>query len=401
MPTQTVQRSYRYRCYPSASQQALLQRTFGCVRLVYNRALQARVDAYHREGRTITYVQSSAMLTEWKTQSDLSFLNEVSSVPLQQALRHLQVSFVNFWEGRSKFPTFKSRKKGVQAAEFTSSAFRWRKGQLYLAKMREPLDIRWSRPLPPGAVPKTVTVTKDASGRWFVSLPVESVVESLPEAASIVGIDAGVASLVTLSTGEKITNPKFEQRDRRRLRAAQKSVERKQLGSANRAKARTRAAKVHARIADRRRDHLHKLSTRIIRENQAVVIEDLHVRGMVRNHRLARAISDASWAELRHMLEYKADWYGRTVVTVDRFYPSSKICSDCGRLADSLPLNIRFWTCPCGSVHDRDVNAARNIRAAGLADLNACGGAVRPEPRTRGRHASAKQEPQRATAGLL
>ncbi|MER5334651.1 RNA-guided endonuclease TnpB family protein [Micromonospora sp. NPDC002717] len=238
-----------------------------------------------------------------------------------------------------------------------------------LAKMDAPLDIVWSRPLPDSAVPSTVTVSRDAAGRWYVSLLVEdSTVEALPLLDTAVGVDVGLTSLVTLSTGEKVTNPRHEQADRRKLAKAQRDLARKEKGSANRAKARLKVARIHARIADRRRDHLHKLSTRLVRENQTVVIEDLTVRNMLRNHRLARAISDAAWSDLRAMLEYKAAWYGRTLVTVDRWFPSSKLCSDCGQLTESLPLNIRSWQCPCGVTHDRDINAAKNLLAAGLAD---------------------------------
>jgi putative transposase len=191
-------------------------------------------------------------------------------------------------------------------------------------------------------------------------------------------VDAGITSLVTLSTGEKVTNPRHEKRDRARLARAQRDLARKQKGSKNRAKARLKVARIHARIADRRRDALHKLSTRIIRENQTVVIEDLSVRNMVRNHSLARAISDAGWSELRRQLEYKADWYDRTVIAIDRWYPSSKTCSACGHLMGKMPLQVREWVCPeCGVVHDRDVNAARVIMAAGLA-VAACGDGVRP-----------------------
>lgn len=188
---------------------------------------------------------------------------------------------------------------------------------------------------------------------------------------------AGITSLYTLSTGEKVSNPRHEKQDRATLAKAQRALSRKQKGSNNRAKARLRVARIHARISDRRRDHLHKLSTRLVRENQVIAIEDLSVRNMVWNRSLVRAISDASWSQFRSMVEYKADRYGRTVVAVDRFYPSSKTCSTCGRIADSLPLHIREWTCLCGAVHDRDVNAAKNIRAAGLAAL-ACGDGVRP-----------------------
>jgi putative transposase len=374
-----VKRAYRYRFYPSPEQAAELSRTFGCVRVVWNLALEARTTAWYQRQERVTYVQSSAMLTEWKRSGDLAWLAEVSSVPLQQALRHLQGAFVNFWEKRARYPRFKSRKRSRASAEYTRSAFRWRSGQLTLAKMTEPLDIRWSRPLPDGAEPSTVTVSRDAAGRWFVSLLVEEAIKPLPAVNAAVGIDAGITSLVTISTGEKITNPRHERADRVRLALYQRRLSRKVKGSANRAKARVKAARVHARIADRRRDNLHKLTTRLVRENQTVVIEDLSVRNMLGNHSLARAISGAAWSDLRGMLEYKADWYGRDLIVIDRWYPSSKTCSACGHVAASMPLNVREWDCErCGARHDRDVNAARNILAAGLA-VSACGAGVRPQ----------------------
>jgi putative transposase len=201
-----------------------------------------------------------------------------------------------------------------------------------------------------------------------VSLLVDTTVDDLPPADTAVGVDAGITALVTLSTGEKVPNPRYERANRRRLARAQRALARTQKGSANRSKARTRVARIHAGIADRRRDALHKLSTRLVRENQTVVIEDLTVRNMLANHRLARAISDAAWRSLRVMLEYKCAWYGRRLVVVDRWFPSSKLCSACGRLADTLPLTVRTWDCPCGAVHDRDVNAARNLLAVGLTE---------------------------------
>ncbi len=300
--------------------------------------------------------------------AELAFLGEVSSVPLQQALRHLQAGLANFFARRAKYPKFKSRKKSRAAAEYTRSAFRWRDGQLTLAKMDAPLDIVWSRPLPQGSEPSTVTVSRDAAGRWFVSMLVEEKISPLPPVEQSVGVDAGITALATLSTGERIVNPKHERNDRKKLAKAQQTLTRKEKGSANRDKARRKVAGIYARIVDRRRDHLHKLTTRLVRENQTVVIEDLTVRNMVKNHSLARAISDASWRELRTMLEYKAAWYGRELVVVDRWFPSSKLCSACGTIRGKMPLNIREWTCVCGAVHDRDVNAAKNVLAAGLAE---------------------------------
>lgn len=377
MGPKSVKRAYRYRFYPTDEQAELLNRTFGCVRKVWNLALAERSRAWTQEQRRVNYVDTAKMLTAWKRDPELEFLAEVSNVPLQQGLRHLQAAYVNFWNKRAKYPTFKKKGKSRASATFVGDAFSVRDGRLTLAKMRHPLNVVWSRPLPDGAAPSSVTVSKDSAGRWHVSILVEDTVEDAPRTEQSIGIDAGLTSLVTLSTGEKVTNPKHEKRDRKRLARAQRVLSRKQKGSNNRDRARVKLARVHARIADRRRDNLHKLSTRIIRETQTVVIEDLPVRNMLRNHSLARSISDASWSELRRQLEYKAEWYGREVIAIDRWYPSSKTCSACGAIVESLPLNVREWTCRCGATHDRDINAAKNILAAGLA-VSACGDGVRP-----------------------
>src|ERR1035441_520486 len=378
MSTRVVKRAYRYRFYPAPEQADLLNRTFGSVRYVYNRALAERSRAWTQEQKRVTFADTCRMLTQWKQDPETAWLYEVSNVALQQGLQHLQNAYVHFWGKRAKYPHFKSRHKSRASATFTTSGFRFRDGRITLAKMSAPLDIRGSRPPPEGAEPSTVTVSRDAANRWHISILVETAIETLPPSDSAVGIDAGITSLVTLSTGEKIANPRHERRDRARLAKAQRRLAKKQKGSANRARAKVKVARVYARITDRRTDFLHKLSTRIIRETQTVIIEDLSVRNMVRNHCLARAISDASWSEFRRQLEYKADWYGRTVIAVDRFYPSSKTCSACGVIAAKMPLNIREWTCAaCGVLHDRDVNAALNIRTAGLAVL-ACGDGVRP-----------------------
>ncbi|MFD6192614.1 RNA-guided endonuclease InsQ/TnpB family protein [Streptomyces sp. NPDC060275] len=389
-----VKRAFKYRFYPSDAQAAELSRTFGCVRKVYNMALAARTEAWTRQER-VNYNATSAMLTAWKKTEELAFLNEVSSVPIQQCLRHLQTAFTHFFGKRAKYPRFKSRKKSRKSAEYTTSGFRFLDGRLTLAKMREPLDIRWSRTLPKGASPSTVTVSQDAAGRWFVSLLCDDPsVEPLPATDKAVGIDVGLDHLLTLSTGEKIANPRHERKDRARLALAQRRMAKKAKGSNNQAKARRKAAKVYARIADRRRDHLHQLTTRLVRENQTLVIEDLTVRNMVKNRSLARAISDAAWSQFRSLLEYKAAWYGRNVIAVDRWFPSSKLCSTCGTLQEKMPLNVRTWTCDCGTTHDRDVNAAKNLLAVGRA-VEACGAGVRPQRSSPGRQSAMKQEVSR------
>ncbi|MFB4300481.1 RNA-guided endonuclease InsQ/TnpB family protein [Actinomadura sp. NTSP31] len=395
--TASVKRAFKYRFYPTCAQAAELARTFGCVRKVYNLALAARTQAWVLRQERVNYNATSAMLTAWKKTDELAYLNEVSSVPLQQALRHLQAAFTGFFARRAKYPRFKSKKKSRGSAEYTTSAFRFRDGELTLAKMDGPLAIVWSRPLPEGVRPSTVTVSQDGAGRWFVSLLCDDpAVRPLPATDAAVGVDAGLDHLLTLSTGEKITNPRHERRDRERLAKAQRHLSRKAKGSANRDRARRRVARVHARITDRRRDTLHKITTRLVRDNQTIVIEDLSVRNLLRNHTIARAISDAAWSEFRSMLEYKAAWYGREVIAVDRWFPSSKLCSSCGTLHGRMPLSVREWTCDgCAATHDRDVNAARNLLAAGLA-VSVCGAGVRPqrEPSRTGPSAT-KQKPSR------
>jgi putative transposase len=278
---------------------------------------------------------------------------------------YLRTAFGHFVAERAQYPRHKSRKRSPASAECTRSAFTWRDGRLTRAKTTEPLDIRWSRPLSEDAEPATLTVSRDAAGCWFVSTLCQDTITPTPATGAAVGVDAGITSLATLSTGEKITNPRHERRDRARLAKAQREPSRKTKGPADRAKARVKAARVHARIADRRRDLPHKLSTRLVRDNQTVVIEDLSVRDLV-----------------------------------DRWFPSSKRCGRCGTARQRLPLTVREWTCACGVVHDRDVNAARDILAAGPA-ASACGDGVRPqrEPSLTGR-SSAKQESRRATAGI-
>ena len=373
-----TQRAFKYRFYPTPEQETLLRRTMGCTRLVYNLALAVRTQAWYDEKKRVGYSDTSALLTEWKKQDDLQFLSEVSCVPLQQGLRHLQKAFSNFFEGRAKYPTFKKKRNGG-SAEFTKSAFKFRNGQVFLAKCSEPLPVRWSRELPKGATPTTITVKLSPAGRWTVSLLVDVEIEPLPKCSNEIGVDLGVTSLVALSDGEKIANPKGFNAKRRKLKKAQKALSRKQKGSNNRHKARLKVAKVHQEIADARKDFLHKLTIRLVRENQTIAVEDLPVKNMVKNRKLALSITDASWGELVRQLEYKCDWYGRTLVKIDRWFPSSKRCGKCGYIVEKLPLNIREWDCPnCGAHHDRDINAAQNILAAGLA-VKVCGANVRPD----------------------
>lgn len=381
-------RAYRYRFYPSDIQKAILLRTIGSTRFVYNWALDLRTEQYKRfkageTEQTPTYKWTSAELTKLKKTPEYAWLNEVSSVPLQQALRHLESAFKRFWNPklRAKYPCFKKKKSSAGgSAEFTKSGFRYHPGrrELTLAKIKSPLKIRWSRKFK--GEPSTVTVSLDAAGRWHISILVAEDIEDLVPRSESVGIDVGITHFATLSTGEKIDNPRHLRRAQKRLAKAQRSLSRKKKGSANKNKARILVARIHARVVDARKDFLHKLTTRLVRENQAICVESLNVSGMMKNRKLAKSIADASWSEFFRQLAYKAKWYGRHIVEIDRFFPSSKTCSACGRIRKKLLLSARSWVCDCGVEHDRDINAAKNIKAAGLAVLaenaDAYGGSV-------------------------
>ncbi|WP_329429042.1 transposase [Streptosporangium sp. NBC_01495] len=381
-----MQLRYNYRVYPDADQRAALAQAFGCARVVFNDGLRARQDA--RE-QGLPYVcdgeLSKRVITQAKLTVERAWLGEVSAVVLQQALADLNTAYRNFFaslSGKRKGrkvapPRFRSRKDNRQAIRFTKNArFAVTPGEkLRLPKIGD-VSIRWSRDLP--SEPSSVTVVKDAAGRYFASFVVEAADAPLPGVAGEVGIDLGLTHFAVLSDGRKISNPRILRRAAKKLRRAHKALSRTQKGSANRKKAKLKVAKAYAKVTDTRRDWAHKLSTAFIRDNQAVYVENLAVSGLART-KLAKSVHDAGWSQFVAMLEYKAAKYGRTFAKIDRWFPSSKLCSACGTIAESMPLNVRSWICACGAAHDRDVNAAINILAAGRADrLNACGGDVRP-----------------------
>jgi putative transposase len=377
---------YRYRLYPTLSQQQALARTFGCARTVYNDALRVRKDAY-AAGMPCPRIGdlSKSLITEAKRTPAREWLADAPVGVLQQALRDLDKAYRNFFatlaNGGSNFgkPRFKSKRDGRQTARYTRSDY-FRvlpSGKLRLPKVGE-VKVRWSRHLP--SAPSSVTVIKDAAGRYFASFVVQTdPSEVLPEVAHEAGIDLGLTHFAVLSDGRKVSSPKFLRRAERKIRKAQQALSRKEKGSSNRTKARTRVARLRALAANARKDHHHKLSTQIIRENQAVYVENLSVKGLART-RLSKSIQDAGWSMFVAMLEYKAARYGRAFHRVDRWLPSSQTCHVCFVIDGPKPLNVRTWTCgACGTEHDRDVNAARVILAAGRAERqNACGGAVRP-----------------------
>ena len=399
--------AYKCRAYPTPEQASVLNRTFGCVRVVWNRTLEWRHQRYYGEQAKTGFTQANAHLTAMKATEELAWLNEVSSVPLQQAIRHQQVAFTSFFAKRARYPRFKSR-NGRQPAEYTRSGFRCRDGRLFLAKMDTPLAFVWSWPDvdPASAGPTTVTVSRDPCGRWYVSFAVEVADPvQLPATGAVVGVDLGIKDFAVTSDGEKIPNPRSLAQRERNLARYQRRMARCQRGSANRAKAKAKVARAHRKVRASRADFLHKASTNLVRNRDVIAIEDLAVKNMVRNRSLAKAISDCGRGEFRRMIEYKAERAGRRVIPVDRWYPSSKTCSSCGYLLAELSLKTRHWTCPsCRTRHDRDINAAKNILAAGLAvaggnPSDACGADVRHSGSSRVQSA-VKQEPLGVSPGI-
>ncbi len=381
----------------------MLNRTFGCVRVVWNRTLAARRERYVAEGTSTSDAETDRALTAMKKDPGLAFLSEVSSVPL----RHQHTAFSAFFARHTCYPRFKSR-AGRQSAHYTRSAFAMRGGELRLAKTSTPLRFVWSWPDVDLTVlnPAIVIVSREPDSRWYVTFTVDTAKpEPLPETGHAVGVDLGVKDFAVTSDGEKIANPRHLDRKARNLARYQRRLAHRRKGSANRAKAAAKVARAHRKVRSARRDFLHRASTRLVRENDIIVIEDLNVSGMVRNRRLARAISDCGWGEFRRQLEYKCERARHELVVIDRWYPSSKTCSACGHLLAGLSLSTRHWTCPsCRARHDRDINAAKNILAAGLAVArgspgDACGADVR-HPGSSRVQSALKQEPRPARAGI-
>ena len=357
---------YRYRIHPTNQQKKQLAKLFGCTRVVFNDALAYCQEIYKNGGKYSGVSELSKRLTETKKQNERQWLGEVSSIPLQQSLRDLDQGFKNFFKSCSgkrkgkkvKPPKFKKR-KSKQSAKFTNNGFKVNQHTVYLAKIGS-LKITWSRDLPPD--PSSVTVIKDSADRYFLSFVCEINPQKLPDNQKTVGIDLGIVDFSTLSTGEKIKAPKPLKRKLKKLRKLQKNLSKKQKGSNRREVARKKIAKLHAKIADIRTDFLHKLSTKLIQENQLIALEDLNVSGMVKNRRLSRAISDLGWRSFRTMLVAKGEMYGREVRIINRWEATSQTCSNCGFKGGKKELSVREWTClNCGAIHDRDINASVNI----------------------------------------
>lgn len=359
-------KAYKFRFYPTAQQRHQLAVEFGNARFVHNRCLDLRSKAWEERQERHNYVSLNRQVTKWK-RGEFPWLADSAACCLTQCLMDQDKAFKNFFEKRGRYPRFKSRydrqavryqldqrqiERAYQAGEF-----------LKLPKLGG-LNIRWSQV--PAGVPKMATVSKDPCGRYFVSFACEVEIQPLPLTGKTVGLDLGIKDVVVSWDGERVTksgNPRHLKRQLKHLKRQQRRLSRMQKGSNRRRRQRLKVARIHARIAASRADFLHKTTTALIRQADVIAIEDLHIKGMVKNHCLAGAIADVGMGELRRQLEYKAAWNGRQVVVVDRWFPSSKTCSACGSYQARMPLSVRAWTCPdCGTRHDRDANAAKNIR---------------------------------------
>lgn len=352
---------------PTASQAESLVKAIGCARYVYNKALCEKQTAYKANKTNITYKQLSKQLTNWR--ATLPWLSEAPSVPLQQSLRHLDKAYSNFYrrvkaKQKPGFPKFKKKGHGG-SLHYMQNSFSLQEGQLKIQKIKEPIKITWPRGLP--SVPSSCVVKLLQDNTWRASFVCEVSYTKLAELDKYIGLDVGLTTYITLSTGHKIYKPKFLQMAHRAIRQTQKKLARQKKGGQNRLKTKRKLVKLHALVANRRRDFINKVSYRLVRENQAIFAEKLMIKNMLKNRRLSKAISEASWGEIFRQLEYKCRLYGRTFLQIGRFEPTSKKCSSCGHVLPELKLSIRSWECPvCKTKHDRDINAAKNVEAVGF-----------------------------------
>jgi putative transposase len=351
----------KYRIYPTKKQRDQFAQHFGCARFVYNWGLERKIESYQKTGKSPScFDLIKEMVAVLKVEN--MWLTEVNSQSLQMALRNLDNAFTSFFKKRGKFPKFKSKKSRQSFQCPQSVTVDFTKKKLNIPKIKG-IKVKVDREFV-GKI-KTTTISRTPTGKYFASILVDDGLD-LPEKNSpkkndSVGVDLGIKDFAVLSTGEKIANPKNLIKDEKKLAKKSRQLSKKKKGSANRRKARVKLALLHEKVANKRKDFLHKLSKRLISENQAVCLEDLAVANMLKNHRLARHISDTGWGMFRSFCEYKADWYGKTTLVIGRFCPSSKLCDKCGTVNKDLKLKDRVWTCSCGTTHDRDILAARNI----------------------------------------
>ena len=358
-----INKTYRFKIYPNKEQEVLLNKHFGCSRFVYNYFLNKRKEQYQKDKKSDNYYAQAKTLTDLKKQEDTIWLKEVNSQTLQFALRSLDTAYVNFFRGNTQFPKFKSRK---HKNSFTVPQFgKLEDGKIILPKFKDGVKVKLHRKVK-GKIGK-MNITRTSTGKYYVSIFTEQEIEQPPKTNKQIGIDLGLKDFVITSNDKKFKNNRYTKKYAKQLRKAQQHLSRKQKGSNGFEKQKLKIAKIHEKITNCRLDTLHKVSYQLVNENDLIVCEDLNVKGMIKNHKLSKHIADASWGNFVTLLQYKCNWYGKELVKVNRFYPSSKTCGDCGWINQELKLSDREWTCnSCGVVHDRDVNASRNILKEGL-----------------------------------
>ena len=356
-------KTYKFRIYPTAEQEVLLAKHFGCTRFVYNHFLNERKEQYQQNKKSDNYCAQAKSLTKIKKKAETEWLKEVNSQTLQFALRSLDTAFLNFFRGNAQFPKFKSKK---HKNTFTIPQFgKIEDGKVIIPKFKEGIKVKLHREVK-GKIGK-MNITKTPTGKYYVSIFTEQIIDELPKTGKQVGIDLGLKDFVITSDNKKFKNNRYTKKYAKQLKKAQQHLSRKQKGSNGFEKQKLKVAKIHEKIVSCRLDTLHKVSHKLVNEFDVIVLEDLNVKGMIKNHKLSKHIADASWGNFITLLQYKCDWYGKELVKVNRFYPSSKTCGDCGWINQNLKLSDREWTCKsCGVVHDRDENASRNILKEGL-----------------------------------
>jgi len=386
-----MHRGFRFRFYPNKEQEILLRKSLGSVRFVWNYFLDKRQTLWRQENKGMTYYDMARELTQLKKEDNYSWLKGVSITALRYGLYGLDETYKNFFKKKCGYPNFK-KKSRRNSLNLDTSAFRFKNGKLFIAKSKQPLKVVWHRQLPQDFEVKHMKISLEPSGKWYVSFNIEDPsIQPLPESQNQIGIDLGITTFATTSNGDKIKSPDLK-KEYQKLKRLQRRMSKKQKGSKNRNKARIKVARQYEKITNIRRNFHHQVSRKLVNENQVIVLEDLKVSNMVKNRKLSRAISEQGWYQFRSFLEYKCNWYGRELIVINQWYPSSKTCSSCGSIQPKMPLSVREWTCPdCGSHHDRDINAAKNILAVGTT-VSACGDSVRPKVHKELAATSVKQE---------